>query len=125
MSKPLILEVVSISYAESENLAQILRYNTTLERLYLSNNNISDGGAVALAQALRHNSNLERLHLTGNNAIGKEGTCQLVQALTVNLRITLLDGGGLTLPRKCKKYATECTRYDRVEGRIGFLPCSV
>ena len=109
-------------------LAQVLHHNFNLERLYLSNNNISDAGAVALAQALHHNSTLEKLHLYGNDAIGKEGTHQLVQALTVNTSITnttsyhSYDGGaGLILPRRCKKHATQCTQYNTVKDRIFFF----
>ena len=98
-------------------LAQALHHNCTLEDLYLSNNRISDDGAVALAQALHHNSTLEILDLSGNDGIGKEGTYQLVQALTVNTSITY---HGLTLPWKCKEYATQCTQYNTVKSRIRF-----
>ena len=87
----------------------------------MSNNNISDGGAVALAQALHHNSTLKGLDLSGNDAIGKEGTHQLVQALTVNTSITTPDGGsGLILPWRCMEYATQCTQYNTVKDIIWF-----
>ena len=134
---------MSINDAESDNLAQALHHNSTLKWLYLSNNNISDAGAVALAQvlhqnfvlerlnlsknnirdvgavalarALHHNSTLKWLDLSYNDAIGKEGTHQLVQALTVNTSITKI------LPMRCKEYATQCTQYNTVKDRITFL----
>ena len=112
----------NISNAGAVALAQALHHNSTLRKLDLSNNNISDGGAVALAQALHHNTTLESLGLstnnTSNNAIGREGTHQLVQALTVNTSITKVNG--LTLPRRCKMYATQCTQYNTVKNRIRF-----
>ena len=109
----------SISDAGAVALAQALHHNSTLKELKLSNNSISDAGAVALAQALHHNSTLKELNLAGNDGIGEEGTHQLVQALTVN---TSISGpfGGLTLPKRCEEYATQCTQYDTVKNRIGF-----
>ena len=112
----------NISDAGAVAIAQALHHNSTLEWLDLSENNISDAGAVAIAQALHHNSTLKRLNLNGNNAIGKEGTHQLVQALTVNTPITTSYGSGdLILPKKCKEYATQCTQYNTVKNRIWFV----
>ena len=115
--KELILSNNNISDAGAVALAQALHHNSTLEKLHLSINNISDGGVVALAQALHHNSTLEWLDLSYNVAREKEGTHQLVQALTVNTSITKY---GLTLPRMCKTYATQCTQYNTVKDRIWF-----
>ena len=122
------LEVLDLSYnnisdAGAVTLAHVLYHNSTLKKLDLSYNNISDAGAVAIAQALRHNSTQERLNMSGNRDIGKEGTHQLVQALTVNISIykaTSFSVGGLRLPWRCKKYATQCTQYDKVKDRIEF-----
>ena len=112
----------NISDGGAVALAQALHHNSTLERLELSTNNIGDGGAVALAQLFHHNFTLKELDLSSNDAIGKEGTHQLVQALTVNTSITMATpfGGGLRLPRKCEKYAIQCTQYNRVKYRIWF-----
>ena len=104
-------------------LAQALHHNSTLQILSLSHSNISDDGAVALAQALHHNSTLERLELSHNDAINKEGTYQLVQALTVNTSINTRDSrhaSGLRLPGRCEEYATQCTQYNTVKDRIEF-----
>ena len=112
----------SISDAGAVALAQALHHNCTLKDLNLSNNRISDVGVVALAQALYHNSTLKMLDLSGNDAIGKEGTHQLVQALTVNTSLTKVTSyyGGLTLSRRCEEYATQCTHYQKVKSRIRF-----
>ena len=112
----------SISDAGAVALAQALHHNSTLKVLDLSNNSISDAGAVAIAQALHHNPTLERLDLSDNDAIGKEGTHQLVQALTVNTSITkaILNVYGLSLPWRCGEYATQCTQYNAVKDRITF-----
>ena len=88
-----------------------------MKKLDLSNNSIN-AGAVALAQALHHNSILLGLHLDGNDGIGEEGTCTLVQALSVNAKNVLL--GGLTLPKSCKEYATQCAQYNTVKERMFF-----
>ena len=81
------------------------------------NNLISDAGAVALAQALQNKSTLLGLNLSCNDAIGREGTHQLVEALTTNTSITTC---GMTLPSKCEEYATQCTQYNTVKDRIKF-----
>ena len=126
----------NISDGGAVALAQALHHNSTLKELDLFNNNISDAGAVPLAQALRHNSTLEKLSLYANDAIGKEGTHQLVQALTVNTSISedrwnpatsiitshiWCVNAGLTLPSRCEEYATQCTQYNTVKDRIAFL----
>ena len=110
----------SISDTGAMALARDLHHNSTLKWLTLSSNSISDAGAVALAQALHHNSTLEMLVLTGNDGIGEEGTCQLVMALTVNSSINMSGGGGLTLPRRCEEYATQCPQYHTVKHKIYF-----
>ena len=122
--KRLYLSYNSIGDGGAEALAQSLHHNTTLEWLYLSNASFGNAGAVTLAQSLNHNSTLTVLYLSGNDAIGKEGTHQLVQALTVNTSIITkhsIYDGGLGLPRRCEEYATQCTQYNTVKDRIQFL----
>ena len=120
----LILSNNSISDAGALALSQALHHNFTMKELDLSNNSISDAGAVALAQALHHNSTLKCLRLHGNNAIGEEGTCALIEALTVNTSITIdskFAFFGLVLPTSCEQYATQCPQYDKVKNRILFF----
>ena len=103
-----------ISDRGAEAIATALHHNSTLEVLDLSNSRISDAGSTALAQALHHNSTLRWLYLSGNDVMSAVGTCQLVQALTVNTTVHL------TLPRRCGEYATQCPQYSQVKDRIGF-----
>ena len=117
------VEATGISDAGAVALAQALHDNSTVQELNLSNNSISDAGAVALAQAVHHNSTLKCLRLHGNNAIGEEGTCALIEALTVNTSITIeciFAFFGLVLPTSCEQYATQCPQYDKVKNRIFF-----
>ena len=120
--KKLDLSNNRLSDAGAVALAQALHHNSTLKDLCLSNNRLSDAGAVSLAQALHHNSTLKMLDLSDNDAIGKEGTHQLVQALTVNTSLTKVTSyyDGLTLSWRCEEYATQCTQYNTVKSRIQF-----
>ena len=107
---------------EAKDLAQlVVEYPDLMNRMRhygrIHFNCISDAGAVALAQALHHNSILTQLNLSGNDGIGEEGTYQLVQALTVNKSISKY---GLSLPLRCKKYATKCPQYSTMENRMAF-----
>ena len=70
----------SISDAGAVALAQAFHHNSTLKELDLSNNSISDAGAVALARALHHNPTLEWLVLS-NNSVSDAGAVALAQAL--------------------------------------------
>ena len=106
----------SISDTGAAALAKALHHNSALEKLKLSNNSIGDAGASALAKALHQNSILMVLDLYGSNAIGKYGTHQLVQALTVNVSISKC--GGLTLPESCEIYALNSS--DTLAYRIMF-----
>ena len=113
----------SITDAGVTAVAQALHHNSTLHKLDLSNNSIGDAGATALAQGLHHVSMLGGLNLSGNDAIHKEGTCELVHALT---RTTCSEGwwthyGGLVLPKRCEEFATQCPEYVQVKRRVKFV----
>ena len=113
----------SITDAGATAVAQALHHNSTLWKLDLSNNSIGDAGATALAQGLHHVPRLGGLNLSGNDAIHKEGTCQLVHALT---RTTCYEGwwthcGGLVLPKRCEEFATQCPEYVQVKTRVKFV----
>ena len=66
-------------------MAELLKGNTTLKRLDLARNVISDDGAEALANSLRDNTSLEYLNLESND-IAEKGertasiTCRLAHA---------------------------------------------
>ena len=80
------LDVEKISDACAKALAEALKVNTTLQKLYLygdglglHRNNISDEGAKALAEALKVNTALQRLDLNSNN-ISDEGVSSEIQS---------------------------------------------
>ena len=103
------LEQLSLSIGDTGtvalHVAQDLHGNHFLTQLDLSYNCIGDAGAKALALALHQSSyTLTRLDLSANDGIEKEGTHQLVQALTVNEFICEWDC--LSLPSECEEYAT-------------------
>ena len=102
-------------------IAQALHHNSTLWKLDLSNNSIGDAGATALAQGLHHVSWLGGLNLSGNDAIHKEGTCELVRALTTHSEWLWIHHGGLVLPKRCDEFATQCPEYVQVKTRVKFV----
>ena len=111
----------SVSDAGTTAVAQALHHNSTLEKLDLSNNSIGDAGATALAQALHSESRLSGLNLSGNDAIHKEGTCELVRALTTHSEWWWTYHGGLVLPKRCEEFATQCPEYVQVKTRVKFV----
>src|SRR5436190_1581627 len=67
----------------AETLADALKVNQTLTKLYLTYNLIGDAGAETLADALKVNRTLTVLYL-GSNQIGGAGAETLADALKVN-----------------------------------------
>ena len=80
----------SIRHKGAKSLAQALRVNTSLSSLDLSGNSIDAEGANSLAQALRVNTALSSLDLS-KNSIDAEGANSLAQALRVNTSLSSLD----------------------------------
>ena len=111
----------SVSDAGVTAIAQALQHNSTLGKLDLSNNSIGDAGATALAQALHHVSCLGDLSLSGNDTIHKEGTCELVRALTTCGEGWWTQWGDLVLPKRCEEFAKQCPEYDKVKTRVKFV----
>ena len=54
-------------------LAEALKVNTTVKKLFLGDCSIGDDGAAALAEALRSNTSLTFLGLVRNDGIGEQG----------------------------------------------------
>ncbi|ORZ28521.1 hypothetical protein BCR41DRAFT_345458 [Lobosporangium transversale] len=71
-------------------LSEALKTNTTLAILDLSDNSVGDKGALALSEALKINSSLTSLRL-GSNSIGDEGALALSVALKANTALSNLD----------------------------------
>ena len=72
-------------------IAGALKSNT-VTTLYLEHNNIGDSGAAALAEALKKNTALTTLWLQHNN-IGDSGAAALVEMLESNTALTALGLG--------------------------------
>ena len=81
----LTIDSCMISDEEANVLATALTDNTTLEKLYLHQNNIGDEGAKAIAQVLETNKTL-KLKILGlnKNNIGDEGAKAIAQVLETN-----------------------------------------
>ena len=75
------------SGCELDEIAYILRTNTTLTSLDLSENSISDEGAAIMANCMRVNATLTCLNLA-SNLIGDEGATALAECLRVNTSLT-------------------------------------
>lgn len=67
-------------------LADGLRHNSTLERLYMLYNNIGSEGATAIADALRFNSSIQTLAMW-DDSVGNEGAAKIAEMLTVNTTV--------------------------------------
>jgi Ran GTPase-activating protein (RanGAP) involved in mRNA processing and transport len=80
----------SLTNADINALAQILRTDIYLERLDLSLNNIGDEVAIAWADVIRSNSVLQDLDLSGN-AITNAGAHTVGSALAQNQTIRRVD----------------------------------
>lgn len=80
----LFLSNIGIGDAGMPLVAELLRKNTTLWRLILSNNGITD--TSALADALSENSTLKEIWLH-NNDITDSGVGGMVEAITKNQRL--------------------------------------
>ncbi|CAF1561785.1 unnamed protein product [Didymodactylos carnosus] len=70
-------------------VANALKINRTLSRLYISNNNISNEGATSIADALKINETLTELYI-GENNISNEGATSIADALKTNKTLTEL-----------------------------------
>jgi hypothetical protein len=71
-------------------MAQVLKQNTTLQKLTLKHNSIGNHGAKMLADSLKQNTTLRSLHLLCN-LIEDEGATALADALEQNKMLTDLS----------------------------------
>lgn len=86
------LEWDSEEYTDVEAIiiAELLKGNSTVQRLDLARNNIGDAGACALAQMLCTNSSIEYLNLESNE-FGERAGHAFVQAVGQNSALTYLN----------------------------------
>ena len=68
-------------------VAEALKVNTSLTKIYLAGNKIGDEGAKYVGEALKVNTSLTEIHLDGNN-IGADGAKYVAEALKVNTSLT-------------------------------------
>ncbi|RUS26956.1 hypothetical protein BC938DRAFT_483892 [Jimgerdemannia flammicorona] len=78
-----ILSVCNIDNKGASILAEVLKMNTSLQKLNLKDNDVGEKGASALAEALKMNENIETLDLE-DNSIGAKGASTLAEALKMN-----------------------------------------
>jgi hypothetical protein len=88
----LFLGINDIGDEGAKPLAEALKVNKTLTELDLWVNNIGAEGAKALAEALKINSSLTELNLWGNK-LGDEGAKALAEAIKVNKGLSKIDLG--------------------------------
>ncbi|KAM6968562.1 protein phosphatase 1 regulatory subunit 37 [Tautogolabrus adspersus] len=81
------------SYQDALQLGDLLRYNTTLQTLQLSNNNVADAGLEELCDGLRHQAAGLKVLLLRNNQITADGMVHLAKALPVLRVLQVLDLG--------------------------------
>src|SRR3989338_2273007 len=84
------LRCSEIDNAGAEAFAEAFKANTSITTLNLSNNKISDAGVIALAKALKINKSLTTLYLPWG-ATGDAGAKVLAEALKTNTSLTTLD----------------------------------
>ena len=82
-------DVVPITDAGAVALANALKVNKTLKKIWLNGNSIEDNGANALSGALKINSTLKEMSLS-DNVIGDEGAKVLAEALKINTSLIRL-----------------------------------
>ena len=73
----------------AEIVADFLKHDNTVERVYISYCKIGPRGTKAIAESLKHNQTVECLNLYGNR-IGDEGAEALIEALNYNVCMTWL-----------------------------------
>ena len=71
-------------------IAFSLCYNTTVQILDVSHNEISDDGAVAISKCLEHNNTLQNLNMS-DNEITLSGAMELIKAITTNSSLQKLN----------------------------------
>jgi serine/threonine protein kinase len=85
----LILDANKLSNDGAKAIAELLQVNQTINEVNLSENNISSEGATALAQALRNNQTLTSLKI-GSNPLLDDGIQSVCEAIKRNKTLKVL-----------------------------------
>jgi len=83
-------------------IAEFLKSNTSVKRLDLARNQISDDGANALAHALSLNTTLEYLNLE-SNSVAEKGGVNLCRAVHANTTLQYLNLQYNAIPSACQR----------------------
>ena len=81
---------LSLNLLEKSSISECLKINSTLCKLNLSSNKITDEGAKKLAEAIQVNVTLQKLNLCGNE-IADEGAKGLGEAIQINMTLQKLN----------------------------------
>ena len=84
------LKLKNITKEAAELIFEIIRTNKALQKLDLSNNTLSDDGAVTIGDGLKYNNTLLELNISHNNITNK-GTMNITEAIQVNTALKRLD----------------------------------
>ena len=71
-------------------IAEAIQANTTLQRINISSNSISDYGAAAISNSIKFNISLQELNISHNN-ITNDGIKALTKAIKINSAIQNID----------------------------------
>ena len=71
-------------------IAEAIQMNTTLQKLNISNNSISDDGAAAISDGLKNNNSLQELNIS-RNEITNEGAQYIAEAIQVNTTLEKIN----------------------------------
>jgi len=77
-----------------------LRYNTTLRKLHLSDNKITDNGITSLASSLIKNRTLQDLDIS-KNSVTNVGIIKLLEAIQINKTLQILNISNPCISDEC------------------------
>ena len=103
------LKLKNITKEAAELIFEIIRTNKALQKLDLSNNTLSDDGAVTIGNAIKINNALVELNISHNNITNK-GSKNITEAIQVNTTLmrlnisnNILSDDGATAISNCLK----------------------
>ena len=103
------LKLKNMTKEAAELIFKIIRTNKALQKLDLSNNTLSDDGAVTISDGLIYNNTLLELNIS-QNSITNKGTMNITEAIQVNTTLmrlnisnNILSDDGATTISNCLK----------------------
>ena len=68
-----------------------MQVNTTLQKLFIHSNRISDDGILVISEYLAQNTTLQELSLSWDDTTNTEGVTKIAEAMAVNTGLRTLD----------------------------------